>query len=257
MKEKSWVKNDYTVVCMTSDKYLDALRPYAWLMNRYWVPNPRVVVAGFSRPDFELPSNFEFYSIGNFEDYPIERWSDALKRVLTEGPISDVFVFMLEDYWPTRDVDTEAVQILVDYAKQFNYVAKIDLAGDRLYAHGADLTYSTAGRLDLVKSMPGSPYHLSLMTGVWRKKHLLDSIQPGWSPWDVELLGTPILSHNQNVIVLGTRQWPVRHTLAFRSGNSNELKLDEILQDDVIELSKLGYLKPWGVEYEPEGEAEG
>jgi hypothetical protein len=29
------------VYVLTSDKYLDALRPFAWLLNRYWQPNRR------------------------------------------------------------------------------------------------------------------------------------------------------------------------------------------------------------------------
>lgn len=236
--------NPYKIVVTTSDKYLPALRPFAWLMNKYWLPNPQVVVAGFTPPDFDLPDNFEFRSIGKFEDYPINRWTDALRKFLA-GFEDEVFVLMLEDYWITRAVDTEAVQILIDYMYQFEYVIKADLCADRLYAHGADLNYGSAGRLDLVKSMPGSPYHMSLMSGAWRKEHLMRHLQPGWTPWDVEIVGTTHLSHDQNVIVIGCKQWPVKHTLAFRSGDSSSLLLSEIDDDDVAEMRALGLLDYW------------
>lgn len=236
--------NPYKIVVTTSDKYLPALRPFAWLMNKYWLPNPQVVVAGFAPPDFDLPDNFEFRSIGKFEDYPINRWTDALRKFLA-GFEDEVFVLMLEDYWITRAVDTEAVQILIDYMYQFEYVIKADLCADRLYAHGADLNYGSAGRLDLVKSMPGSPYHMSLMSGAWRKEHLMRHLQPGWTPWDVEIVGTTHLSHDQNVIVIGCKQWPVKHTLAFRSGDSSSLLLSEIDDDDVAEMRALGLLDYW------------
>jgi len=236
--------NPYKVVVSASDKYLPALKPFAWLMNKYWKPNPEVVVAGFTKPSFKLPSNFEFVSVGKFEDYPITRWTDALREFLSDFD-DEVFILMLEDYWITRAVDTEAVQILVDYMHQFEYVIKADLCADRLYAHGADLNYGNAGRLDLIKSMPGSPYHMSLMTGAWRKSHLMRHLQPGWTPWDLEIVGTTMLSHDQDVIVVGCKQWPVKHTLAFRANDPGSLLLNEIDPDDVKQMRALGLLSPW------------
>ena len=101
---------------------------------------------------------------------------------------------------------------------------------------------------DLIISMPGSPYHLSLMPGLWRKQHLLATLKPGWSPWDVEIVGTTELSHNRDVIVLGTRQWPLKNCLAFRGGDSGKLLLDDLAQADVEALRELGYLSHWEVE---------
>lgn len=232
------------VLVMTSDKYLPALLPFAWLMQKYWHPAPEVVVCGFTAPNFGLPDNFRFVSLGNFSDYPFGRWSDAFIKALNvvddEAPI-----VMLEDYWIVRQVDTVAVQVLYDYARQFHYVAKIDLCGDRLYAHGADCNYGHVAHLDLVKSMPGSPYHLSLMPGIWRKEHLLRHVVPNESPHDLELIGTTRLSHDQNVLVLGTRQWPLRITLGLRGGDSNHINLGELDPTDVSEMRALGFFEPW------------
>lgn len=230
--------NPYRIICLTSDKYIWALRPYLWLVKKYWIPTPEVLIAGFTPPPFSLPGWAKFHSIGPFHQYPFERWTDAVIKLMHEIP-DEVFVLMLEDYWLTRQVDTTAVQILVDYAHQFKYVCKIDLCADRLYAYGADLNYGTVGHLDLVKSMPGSEYHMSLMTGVWRKEHFLKGFMPNWTPHQVELQGTPLLSHQQEVIVLGTRQWPVRHTLAFRSQDTDNLLLHELKETDVTEMREL------------------
>ena len=141
-------------------------------------------------------------------------------------------------------MDTEALNILYDYMHQFEYVAKMDLCGDRLYAMGA-VPYGYVSRLDLMKSMPGSPYHLSLMPGFWRKKHLLNALVRNESPHQVEMVGTTRLSHMQDVIVLGTRQWPLRTTLALRGGDASRLLTDEIDPGDLTEIRRLGFLKPW------------
>ena len=239
---------NYRVFLTTCDAYLPALKCMAWTMKKYWKPLPEVAVLGFTPPDFELPENWSFCSIGKQEDYPFGKWSNALIDFLNEVP-DEVFLLMLEDMWPTRPVDTEALDILYRYMIQFEYVAKMDVCGDRLYAMGM-IPYGNVGRIDLVKSMPGSPYHLSLMPGFWRKKHLLNVLIPNESPHQVEMIGTARLSHNQDVIVLGTRSWPLRVCLALRGGDSQKLLLDEVAYADVQAMREMGYFKPWEKEDE-------
>lgn len=233
----------YRVLLTTCDLYLPALRPMAWLMEKYWQPQPEVLVMGFKPPNFDLPPNWSFHSVGKQEDYPFDKWSNALVELL--NAIEDeVFLLMLEDMWPIRKVDTEALDILYRYMLQFEYVAKMDVCGDRLYALGM-IPYGSVNRLDLIKSMPGSPYHLSLMPGFWRKKHLLSALIPNESPHQVELSGTQRLAHNQDVIVLGTRQWPLRICLALRGGESHRLLVEEIDASDVAEMRELGLFDIW------------
>ena len=45
------------------------------------------------------------------------------------------------------------------------------------------------------------------------------------------------------MIVLGTNAWPVKNTLAFRGGTTAKLLLDEIEQEDVKAMRRLGLLK--------------
>jgi hypothetical protein len=229
------------IYVMTSDGYLNILKSYAYLLNKYWLPNPEVVVVGYAAPQFDLPPNFSFISLGNQRDYPVNKWSDGLIKLLNQIDDSHI-ILMLEDYLITRGVDVDGVRILYDYARQFTYTVRVDLTGDRLYAHGADLTYGAAGRLDLIKSMPGSPYHLSMMTAIWNRELLLKVLVPGESPWDLEIIGTTRLSHEQDMLVIGTRQWPVKHTLAFRGGDTGKLLLDEVNPADVEALRGLGYI---------------
>lgn len=235
------------VICLTSDKYLPAIRPFSWLFNKYWGADQEVIVAGFTPPDFDLPRNVAFHSIGAFSDYPVTRWSDAFLRVL-DDVADETFVLFFEDYFPVRPVNVQAVRMLDDYMRQFRYVLKMDLCADRLYAAGMQ-DYGRCGYIDLVQSDPASQYHMSLMAGVWNRDLLKRFIIPGETPWQVELEGTPRVRHAApDVIVLGTRQWPVRHALAFRGGDSQRLLLDDLDPADVAALTRLGYLKPWGVE---------
>lgn len=234
------------VLVLTSDRYIEALRPFAFLLNRHWKPNPEVLVGGFTPPSFPLPGNFHFRSIGRFEDYPVGKWSNAAGKFIVEQP-HEVFVLMLEDYWLTQDVDTEAVGMLADYMQQFDYVARMDLTGDRQYAGGAR-PYGACGRLSLVWSDPESQYHMSLMTALWRRRHLLRVMRADETPWQIELDGTGRLAAlREEALVLGTANWPVHHTLAFRGGEPGTLLLDELLEEDRQDLKTKGLLKPWGM----------
>src|SRR4030042_5418850 len=142
----------YRVLLTTCNNYIPALRPMAWFMQKYWQPTPEVVVIGFDQlPDFDLPENWTFASIGPQEKYPFGKWSDALIDFL---PLigDEVFLLLLGDMWPIRKVDTEALDILYHYMIQFQYVAKMDLCGDRLYAMGA-VPYGSVSRIALMKYM--------------------------------------------------------------------------------------------------------
>lgn len=245
-----------TIVCMTSDKYIDAVRPFLWLLRKYWPSGhgpASVIVAGFTEPDFDLNGFGEnpqvrakFHSIGKFEDYPISKWSDSLIDFLKQID-EEYIILMLEDYWIIRDVNIPALELAYSYMKKYPKTLKFDLAADRMYARGSIKNFRYEGWLDIVKSDIDSPYHMSLMTGMWKTDLLKQVLVPGWSPWDVEISGTTHLKNFTDFEVVGSQQWPIRHTLAFRSGDSEKLLLQEVRQEDVYAMKQRGLLKRWDI----------
>lgn len=237
-------EHSYRILVTTSNNYLPILRVSSWLVNKYWSPLPTVLVAGFNPPEFDLPSNYSFLSLGDQKDYPFNLWSNALIKLL--HTIDDeVYILFLDDYLPVRYVDTRNIGILVDYAYQFGYILKIDICCDRLYAFGADTNFDYVAHIDLIKSQPGSPYHSSLYPGIWRKDNMLRTLIKNESPHDYELIGTTRVSHIQDLVVLGTRNYPLKIALGLRGGESGKLNLSELQPQDAEELHDLGYLKPW------------
>ena len=53
-----------TIYISTSDKYVFLLKPFAYLFNKFWSKDQKVVILGYTKPDFKLPKNFEFVSMG-------------------------------------------------------------------------------------------------------------------------------------------------------------------------------------------------
>lgn len=207
-----------------SDKYLWALKPFAYLFNIYWSELQPVVVFGYSRPDFRLPNNFNFYSISGM-NYPAEKWSNGFIHFLKS--VNDThFVLMLVDYWLCRSVDVRGVAACMDYVANRHNVLRCDLTGDRLYAGGMyDVDYW--GCYDIIETPPSTPYQFSLQTAIWNKQLMLDLVVQDKTPWEVEL-------HTQvpdNYRVIGTRQWPVRYANAILKGKLDLHQIEMIPSD--------------------------
>lgn len=237
------------IIIMSSDNQYHILPAFFHLWRRYYHADCQMVICGFTPPD-RLPQDCLFYSIGKFEDYPPVRWSDALINVL-DNVADDVFMLMLGDYLLTRPTDTTAVRMCYDYLRQFNYVLKMDLTSDRLnsdpgfYAYNNN-TYNHLGYLDLIKSRHNSPYHMSLWGGLWQRDLMRKILVPGETAQQIELNGTHRLSqYGDDVLVLGTRQMPLKHANVIQGGKWNHdamVGLPALREDDRKELEELGYL---------------
>ena len=224
------------VFVTTCDRYLKYIRPFAYLFNLYWSSLQDVTVLGYKEPDFPLPPNFTFHSLG--EDGGQEKWSDgvilALRRVEDE-----LLVLLLEDYWLTRKADNAGVSTLADYVYEHPDVLRLDLTTDRLYA-GNMFDIEPYGHYDIIETPPGTPYQMSLQAGIWRRTKLLELLQPGKSPWQVELENSP----PERMRVLGTRQNPVRYANVFQGGDPDTLlNLDRIPGEHVEYMRGQGWLE--------------
>ena len=237
------------VVVMSSDNQYHTLPAFFHQWHKYFQDDCRLTICGFSVPQ-SLPNNCEFYSIGNFEDYPPSKWSDALINAL-ENVADDVFMLLLGDYLLVRPADVNAIKMAYDYLRQFQYVIKFDLTSDRLnsdpgYFAYNNNNYGELGYLDLIKSLPNSPYHMSLWGGLWRKDLMLKILIPGETAQQIEINGTHRLSqYGDDILVLGTRQSPLKHANVVQGGKWNHdalVGLKALRDDDKQELEKLGYL---------------
>jgi hypothetical protein len=197
----------------SSDKTSWSLRPFAYLFNRYWSAEAEVSVFGNSPLPFELPANFTFASIGPF--LPAREWTTDLRNAL-DALDDDVICLLMDDYWIGRKVDTESIGLCYQYMLQHTDVARFDICTDRLYARGMT-DYGKLGHLDTIKSDPMSPYHFSYQASLWRRTTLLDCVVPHETPWESEIRGDERL-RKLGALVLGTRQAPLRYTIAIQKG---------------------------------------
>lgn len=214
-----------------------------YLWNKYCgLP---ATIAGFTPPNFPLRDGFTFHSIGRMEDYPVNKWSDALIKVLHETPDEQVLL-MLEDAWVTRPVNVGLVAKLADYMSQHPEVLRVDLTTDRL-GNSAMQDYASLQWIDLIYTPPPSEYLLSCCAGIWNKAQLLKYLIPGETPWQFELDGSR-RANDDNALVLGTRQLPMRHLFAMRANGKLDLKMTwgipahPLSDEDINYLIEQGWL---------------
>lgn len=233
------------IIVLTSDKTAWMLRAMCHLLDKYWPAHPAVVVGGYTRP--ALPAGVEWIELGAFADYPYERWSDGLLKLLSLIP-DECFLWTMDDFWLVRPVDDAAVRMLYQHLVNFPHLARIDLTTDRLYAGGVQEA-GTLGPLHLVSTPPGTPYQLSFQSGLWRREALRQYLVPGETAAEVEIRG----SHRMTLAsanVLGTREAPLRYLIAMQhgklciDGGGYQVPRVELSAEDRAELAELGYLTP-------------
>lgn len=252
------------IYCMTCESYYPTLPGFAHQFNRHWGSDQQVTVVGYGELTYEnlyptkkavvdglLPPNFSFLSLGNQEDYPVGKWSDSLIKLLTIIP-DDYPCIMFEDYWLLKPVKRDVVDVLYTFMTTTSSVIKMDLCAERMYSagvtdYGEIVTGEDGTGIEIVKSDPNSPYHMSLMVGIYNRWLMLQVLQPGWSPWETELIGTPTLAqYGDDILVLGTKQYPVHHTLVHRGGGNKKYLTDELSSMDnegLKAMRKLGYIQ--------------
>jgi hypothetical protein len=220
------------VFVITSDAYLWAMWGFAYLFQTYWSDSQEVVVGCFTPPNFQLPDNYKIHSIAK-TNFPPNRWSDALTKLLEDVP-DDYIVLMLEDYWLTRHVDTVAVSLLTEYMRTDSSILRMDLTEDRMHAGGA-FAVGAYNRCDLLETPAGTPYQMSLQTGIWNKHLLLTLLQTNRSAWETEIYTSP----PDTMRILGTRQCPVRYANVVYKGklDYNEINKIPVEHHETIMLS--------------------
>ena len=235
------------VVVCSSEKYLWALRPFAYLFNKFWSQMQSVDVVTGVRPAFDLPGNFNVVSPSNGLPIAKNNWSDALITYLGRCKYNK-FVLLLEDYWLVRIVDVGGVSTLLDYMRRNPDIVRMDLTADRQFS-GQAKDAGFYGHYDLVETPSPSEYQLSLQAALWDRAGFLSVLQSNWSAWDVELTGTHSLNES-DYRIFGTKQHPVRYANALHRDDNKgviELQMDQISAIPAEHLNHIKSMVPSGM----------
>ena len=168
--------NKVAVLISSCDNYQDLWKPFFTLFFRYWHDCPYPVYLSTNHLVYDHP---RVKTVGVGDDID---WSSSFRCTLEQIPQPYVIV-MIEDFLPTKSVDTAKIDRLVTYMESKG-------AGClRLYpCPGPNLPCPDNPLVGEISK--GADYRLSLQAAVWDKQILLELLRDGESAWELELNGT-------------------------------------------------------------------
>jgi len=198
-------------VVLTCDKNNWLLNGFYRQWNKYY-PEVKPIACGYTRPE-----NFayDFYSLGAQENYPANKWSDALQRILQEVVGEEPVLIVLEDYWLTRSVNPTKIRMAEQFMLEHPEAIRFDLTTDRQYSSKYKY-YEASYDTDIIEALP-CEYYMSFQAAIWNPEHLYSILRPGETPWQTEILGSDRLASTK-LKVYGTLQWLMRYQIMVRNG---------------------------------------
>ena len=198
---------DIPVIVTVSDDYLPLLKVFCFLFNKNWSDQQPVQIFGFREPDFSLPANFTFISLGKQQGPPY--FTQDLYNIL-EQVNSDIFIHMVEHEFLLKPIRLEILQDLIEDAKTYDKVGRIDLTlGPSLRSHEV---LEKRDKYSLIQLTQAATYRVSLRLNIWKTSWMRKFLFQGLDPWQFELMGSQA-ALNDGHRVMATKEEVVAHIM--------------------------------------------
>lgn len=249
--------NDIKHFVITSDDYLHLVKIYAYLFNKFWSKDKKVIVLGYKKPNFELPDNFNFISLGKQKGNSTN-WAKPLRKYFEK--INDKYIsWQVEDTFICDYVRQNIYEDLLNILFE-NKIGRIGRIGLTTDVNKACEYFEIEKRekYNLIQVLQTSNYRVSGTLSIWNREYLLSFLEDGKSAWTFENNKKAKMDEWK---ILGTRfDFAVRTCCAVRSGACikdedrseyllKPLRFDRINEykqnldkESIQELIELGYI---------------
>tara|TARA_R110000744_G_scaffold221502_1_gene340509 strand:- start:3854 stop:4609 length:756 start_codon:yes stop_codon:yes gene_type:complete len=168
----------------TSDNTMQCLPAWCYLFNKFWPYKAKAKVLGYKHPEFDLPDNFEFVSLG--KQRGPKYWSDDMLEYYKSCE-NEIFYSMWEDGFILDKVDEEILDKAIDLALQnkcnnfFRFCLTLDV---HRRPHHIVKNYKD---YSLIEAYQTSQYRQSTQHSIWRTSAFVKKLKKNQSPWDFEM----------------------------------------------------------------------
>ncbi|HHZ95635.1 MAG TPA: hypothetical protein EYN67_08765 [Flavobacteriales bacterium] len=216
-------RKDLGIYVWTSDKNMKCVPAWAYLFNKFWPYKAAVRVLGYSKPQFSLPDNFEFISLGTQRGPKF--WSEDMLGFY-ESCDHEYFYAMWEDGFIIDYVDQEILDMAIKIAftnkedKFFRFNLSLDTH------RRPHKTIKVYDRYDLILASQTSRYRQSTQHSIWSKDKFLKKMKVNQSPWDFEL--DDINARNDGLMIFATKRlYAIKMGHGYRQGKKIPFWYDE------------------------------
>ena len=111
----------------TCDSYLWLIKPFMFLFNKFWDDSIQVTYLGYNPPDFKLPHNCNFISLG--KDDNLKNWSTDLKNYFTSID-DEYFIMTVDDSFLVHPTNTDLYTKIISYINTNSKIGRVGLERD-------------------------------------------------------------------------------------------------------------------------------
>lgn len=172
----------------TCDEMSFCLKTFCYLFNKFWPYETTINVLGYSNPDFDLPENVVFHSLG--KDLGAENWSNDMINFFSTCKDYEYFMMAPEDGFLIKEVDKELLDIALFYSKRVNEISGKFLRFNLTHCVSSRPHYcleNVNNNSTVIESAYDADYRHSLQHSIWNRENLLKMLKPDMTPWQIEL----------------------------------------------------------------------
>lgn len=217
------------IVVTTSDRYHHLIPIFCYLFNKNWGEYP-IELVGYKKPDFKLPDNFTFHSMGSQTE--VNQFSIDLKRYFSKR--SEWFIWLFEDCF-IKEVDHELLNKSMQLIKR-GKVGRVNLTRCGLSQDYEDT--KPLGDLQVYENTQSSNYRLSTQPSIWNREFVIKYMRPYLTPWMFETQSAV----DDGYRILGLHNAPVSHNEGVRKDNIFKYDLAGIKEEQLEEMKQLNIL---------------
>jgi len=231
----------------TCDKNLFLLNACITMINKYYNPNPLIVILGFSDPKL-VYKNVIFNSLGKSQD--INKWSKYLYDYFIN--IEEKFILTLfEDMFPIDEVNVNGIDKILKYMEKNDDIGYCTLCNQPSFGRDkSEEIIINDDNLFLFKRPKNCNSKINLQVNLWNKNYFLKYLSHHKTPWKFEIELSKI-AKNDNFHTLSTSHYYIKTPCVFPSQINTALSQNHWLGkisvvgirfNDIEELIRKGFL---------------
>lgn len=209
--------NNCKIFISTSNNYHRCLLPFAYLFNKFWSDKQEVIILGYDKPNFKLPPNFSFKSLGT-QRGP-KYYTEDLRNFFNS--IDDkYFIYTMEDQFILDYVNLDILNVLLSLVKQEKLVGRANLTNSIFQTHMGKKhqTFKSVDDFEIIEYTQDSSFRITCEWAIWDKDYMLKYLQDNLTPWEFEKQ-----KGKDGYNLIGCKnKVAIRHAEAIRRGKVNE-----------------------------------
>lgn len=207
---------------------------FARLFAKYW--GEQILYIGDTSPA-KLPDNVSFEQVPIYTEgvWPWEHWFGNGLRSICHKFRNEIIALFLLDHWLNKPVDLDGIKELATYMKQNKHIIRGNLTETGGWDSAKTIDHYNG--LD-IRYIPPWDIHNSLSGGItfcpslWNTNLLDKLIEPAWTIWDCEKLGTERMKTKSHIYSIGTYPALLSRTHGMYHNNRKLLSVGGLSEDD-------------------------